>query len=611
MHSTTSLLSTIVASLVFAFALGFAAHRLRLPPLVGYLAAGIAIGPFTPGFVADTNLAGQLAEVGVILLMFGVGLHFSLRDLVSVHAVAVPGALGQMAVCILVCIALAHLWGWSFGAGVLLGLALSVASTVVLLRMLDQRGRLDTPAGRIAVGWLIVQDLAMVVVLVLLPPLARGGGATDIAWAMAVTLGKVALFALLVVAVGRRVVPWFLAIVARTGSRELFTLSVLASALGIAYGSAALFGVSFALGAFFAGVVLSESDLSHQAAADSLPFQDAFAVIFFVSVGMLFDPTILMREPLRVLAVAAVVVVVKSAAAVAVVLATRRPLHASLEVAAGLGQVGEFSFILATLGVGLDLLPAEGRDLILAGALISIALNLPLLASADRLALWFDERPALRGWAERRAAPQAPWEADPNAGRLSGHVVLVGHGRVGALIARILAEEALPFIVVERNRRIAEDLRNRGLTVVWGEATAADVLEAAGISRARLLVLAAPDRLQARRVLETARTLNPGLDAVVRTHTDADLTHMESQGVGLAVMGEREMALAMADYTLRTLGVPDGRAQHVVRALRTLARVGLDVADVDAGVSPELRPHRNPDDSAAGEGNGAPAARAG
>jgi len=611
MHNATSLLSTIVASLVFAFALGFAAHRLRLPPLVGYLVAGIAIGPFTPGFVADTNLAGQLAEVGVILLMFGVGLHFSLRDLVSVHAVAVPGALGQMAVCVPLCVALAYSWGWGLGGGVILGLALSVASTVVLLRMLDQRGRLDSPEGRIAVGWLIVQDLAMVVALVLLPPLARGSGAADMAWAVAATLGKVALFGVLVVAVGRRVVPWFLAVVARAGSRELFTLSVLASALGIAYGSAALFGVSFALGAFFAGVVLSESDLSHQAAADSLPLQDAFAVIFFVSVGMLFDPAILMREPLRILAVVAVIVLVKSVVAVAVVAAARRPLRASLEVAAGLAQVGEFSFILATLGIGLDLLPAEGRDLILAGALISITLNLPLLAGADRLALWLDDRPAWRGWAERRAAPQAPWEVDPNAGRLSGHVVLVGHGRVGALIARILAEEGLPFVIVERNRRVAEDLRGRGLTVVWGEATSPGVLEAAGAGRARLLVLAAPDRLQARRVLEIARTLNGHLDAVVRTHTDADLTHMESQGVGLAVMGEREMALAMADYTLRTLGVPDGRAQHVVRALRTLARVGLDVADADAGVSPELRPHRNPDDGDAGEENGAPAARAG
>jgi CPA2 family monovalent cation:H+ antiporter-2 len=366
-HEAT-LIATIVGALVFACVFGLLANRLRLPPLVGYLVAGIAIGPFTPGFVADTGLAQQLAEIGVILLMFGVGLHFSVRDLLDVRRVAVPGALAQMAVAIAAGVGLGLARGWSLLAGVLLGLALSVASTVVLLRVLEDRRALDATDGRIAVGWLIVQDLAMVLALVLLPALAQspgsgplplGGLAAELAW----TVAEVALFAVLVVVVGTRVVPRVLAFVARTGSRELFTLAVLATALGLAFGSAELFGVSFALGAFFAGVVLSESDLSHQAAADSLPLRDAFAVLFFVSVGMLFDPTILLREPLGVAAVLFVILVVKSLAAVAVVLASGLPLASALRVAAGLAQIGEFSFILAGLGTALGVLPPEGRDL--------------------------------------------------------------------------------------------------------------------------------------------------------------------------------------------------------------------------------------------------------
>ena len=389
-HDAT-LIATVAVGFMLAFAFGYLAERLRLPPLVGYLVAGIAVGPFTPGFVADAGIAGQLAEMGVILLMFGVGLHFSAADLMAVRKVAIPGAVGQIILATLLGIGLSHLLGWSLGAGIVFGLSLAVASTVVLLKALEERNLLDTPAGRVAVGWLIVEDLAMVLVLVLLPAFAvlLGGhalGAADghgavpaaegsLLLTLALTLGKVAAFGALAMLLGPRVVPWILARVARTGSRELFTLSVLAVAIGIAFGSAEIFGVSFALGAFFAGVVLSESDFSHRAAADSLPLQDAFSVLFFVSVGMLFDPSILVREPLSVLAVLALIILGKGVIALALVLALRFPVNLGLVVSAGLAQVGEFSFILIGLGFSLGLLPAEGRDLVLAGALFSIALN--------------------------------------------------------------------------------------------------------------------------------------------------------------------------------------------------------------------------------------------
>src|SRR5713226_4040035 len=392
MPHETSLIATIAVSLTFAFVGGFVAVRLRLPPLVGYLLAGIAVGPFTPGFVADPKLAPQLAEIGVILLMFGVGMHFSVRDLLAVRAVAVPGAVVQIAVATVLGIGIAFSWGWSLGAGLVFGLALSVASTVVLLRALEAQGRLNSGDGRIAVGWLLVEDLAMVLTLVLLPALAgplggrtmdsAQGAAADGLWGtLGLTLGKVALFVALMLVVGPRVVPWLLKQVERTGSRELFTLAVVALALGIAFGSAELFGVSFALGAFFAGMVINESDHSHRAAADLQPLQDAFAVLFFVAVGMLFDPVILIRQPLQVLSIIAIIVVGKSLAAFLLVRVFRYPVDTALAVSAGLAQIGEFSFILAGLGIALGLLPPEGQSLILAGALLSISLN-PLIFRA-------------------------------------------------------------------------------------------------------------------------------------------------------------------------------------------------------------------------------------
>jgi monovalent cation:H+ antiporter-2, CPA2 family len=612
-HEAT-LIATIVGALVSACAFGLLANRLRLPPLVGYLVAGIAIGPFTPGFVADTGLAQQLAEIGVILLMFGVGLHFSVHDLLDVRRVAVPGALAQMAVAIAAGVGLGLAWGWSSLAGVLLGLALSVASTVVLLRVLEDRRALDATDGRIAVGWLIVQDLAMVLALVLLPALARppgtgplplGGLAAELAW----TIAEVALFAILVVVVGTRVVPRVLAFVARAGSRELFTLAVLATALGLAFGSAELFGVSFALGAFFAGVVLSESDLSHQAAADSLPLRDAFAVLFFVSVGMLFDPTILLREPLGVAAVLFVILVAKSLAAVAVVLASGLPLASALRVAAGLAQIGEFSFILAGLGTALGVLPPEGRDLILAGALLSITLNSLAFDAVDPLSRWLETRPGFVARLRRSTRPAPDTYPRPETPASRDHAVIVGYGRVGGTIGRALRQLELPFVAVERDRRRAEELRRRGLAVVWGDAAAPGVLEATHVRHARLLVVAVPDSLQARRIIDCAREANPGIEMVVRAHSEAELPRLQSQGVGLAVVGEREIALAMLDYTLRGLDFREAEARLVVQAFRASGDATMRPGDdgPPRRPVPELRRHRaqeEADDAGASGGRG-------
>ncbi|ANL48568.1 Na+/H+ antiporter protein [Rhizobium phaseoli] len=397
MHQEVGLIATVAVSFVFAAVLGYGADRLRLPPLVGYLVAGIMMGPFTPGFVADTALAGQLAEMGVILLMFGVGLHFSASDLLAVRGIAVPGAIGRICLATLLGIGLCKLWGWSLGAGIVFGLSLSVASTVVLLKALEERNLVNAASGRVAVGWLIVEDLAMVLALVLLPALAEllGGHAVDttnhglgelpLALTIGLTLLKVAAFAAMAIFLGPRIVPWLLTMIARTGSRELFTLTVLAIALGIAFGSAAIFGVSFALGAFFAGVVMSESQLSHRAAADSLPLQNAFSVLFFVSVGMLFDPSILVRQPLAVIGALALIILGKAIITFAIVMLLRYPISMGLTLAGGLAQIGEFSFILAGLGVSLGLLPHEGQDLILAAAILSITLNPIVIFASDGL----------------------------------------------------------------------------------------------------------------------------------------------------------------------------------------------------------------------------------
>jgi monovalent cation:H+ antiporter-2, CPA2 family len=489
MPHATDLIAVIALGLVLAFAFGIIAHRLRLPPLVGYLLAGVALGPDASGLTGGTELVHQLAELGVILLMFGVGLHFSLKDLIAVRAIALPGALVQIAVATLMGGALATAWGWSGSASFVFGLSLSVASTVVLLRALSERGLIDTDKGRIAVGWLIVEDLAMIVAVVLLPIAAlsldgdgiatQGNGWLPLAWTLAKAIG----FAGLMLVLGRRLVPWLLEQAARTGSRELFTLAVLALALGIAFGSATLFGVSFALGAFFAGMVLAESDLSHQAAADSLPLQDAFAVLFFVSVGMLFDPTILLRQPLAVLAVLSVIMVGKALAAVAIVLSFRHPIATALTIAASLAQIGEFSFILAGLGVSLGLLPEEGRDLVLAGALLSIMLNPFVFALAQRATRILTDRPELARRLDARHTARLPL-ANPGAPR-SDHAVIVGYGRVGSGIATAMRAYGFPFVVVDRDRRRILEMRAKGIDAVFGNATARGVLHAAGIDPRR------------------------------------------------------------------------------------------------------------------------------
>jgi len=541
----TSLIATIVAGLGLAFVFGAIANRLKLPVLVGYLLAGVLVGPFTPGYVADQELAPQLAEIGVILLMFGVGLHFSLKDLLAVKTIAIPGAVVQIAAATLMGLGLAVALGWSVGAGLVFGLALSVASTVVLLRALQERRLVETGRGKIAVGWLIVEDLAMVLALVLLPALsgvlggeapmehAKGGAAAGgVLGAFALTIGKVVAFVALMLIVGRRVIPWILHRVAHTGSRELFRLGVLAIALGVAFGSAALFGVSFALGAFFAGMIMAESELSQQAANETLPLRDAFAVLFFVSIGMLFDPMVLLREPVAVLATLAIIVVGKSIAALIIVLAFRRPMSTALTISVSLAQIGEFSFILAGLGVSLKLLPPEGRDLILAGAILSILVNPLLFAMLDRM---------LPGMiAKERAAAGEP----PMVAAAQPHALLVGYGRVGKAVAEGLKGRT-PLVVIEDDSERAEDLRKAGFETVGGNAVKPEVLLKAGLDKATHLFVAVPSPFEAARIIEQARVANPGCEIIARAYTDADVALLKTAGATHALIGEEEIARGM------------------------------------------------------------------
>ncbi len=553
----TPLIGTIVMGLVLAFVLGAMANRLRISPLVGYLLAGVVVGPYTPGYVADQWLANQLAEIGVILLMFGVGMHFSLGELLSVKRIAIPGAIAQIGIATLLGMGLAWLLGWSPGAGFVFGLALSVASTVVLLRALQDRHLLETERGRIAVGWLIVEDLAMVLTLVLLPALAEfllsgegaagqgGFNARDVLGRMAITIGKVAVFMALMLVVGRRVIPWILHYVAHTGSRELFRLAVLAIALGVAYGAAALFDVSFALGAFFAGMVLAESELSQQAANETLPLRDAFAVLFFVSVGMLFDPNILLREPWPVLGVLFIILIGKSIAAFMIVLAFRYPVATALTISASLAQIGEFSFILANLGVDLTLMPERARDLILVGAILSILANPLFFVAIDRLRPWLDRR-------MKPVSVEAPLPAPeelPVTG-LTNHVVLIGYGRVGSAIGEGLLARGEPLFVVEANSKTVEQLRSRGVEVLAGNAATAEMLRAANVGGARILFLAIPNAFECGQIVGQARTANPDIKIVARAHLDAEVDYLKDLGADIVIMGEREIGRAMLDHAL-------------------------------------------------------------
>lgn len=559
MEHNIPLITTLAAGFGIALVLGYLAERFKVPALVGYLVAGIIIGPGTPGFVADVHLASQLSEIGVMLLMFGVGLHFSLKDLLAVKRIAVPGAVVQMALATALGAGVAWLWDWHWGSGLIFGLSLSCASTVVLLKALETRGVLESMNGRIAVGWLVVEDLATVLVLVLLPPLAGilgGSTGTEAAEAsslwttIALTLLQVGAFIALMLVAGRRVLPWFLWLVARTGSRELFTLSVIAAAIGIAYGAAQLFSVSFALGAFFAGMVMRESEFSHRAAQESLPLRDAFSVLFFVSVGMLFKPAILIEQPLHVLATVAIIILGKSAAAFGLVLAFRYPLNTALTVSASLAQIGEFSFILAGLGLSLGLLPAEGMSLVLAAALISIALNPVLFAVNEPFRRWILKRSALARGLEQRGDPYAELPMSTERKYLEGQVVLVGYGRVGRRIASALQGRGIPYVVAEQNRELVESLRNRGIAAVSGNASEPAVLIQAHIARAAMLVVAIADPIDVRQMASIARTLNPSIEVVLRTHNEDESVMLRKEEIGTVFYGEEELARGMTAHVL-------------------------------------------------------------
>ena len=560
MHANMPLIVTLAAALGLALLLGFVAVRLRLPALVGYLLAGVLIGPHTPGFVADVQLAMQLAEVGVMLLMFGVGLHFSMADLLAVRRIAVPGAALQIAAATALGAGLALLWGWTPAGALVFGISLSVASTVVLLRALESRGLLQSQNGRIAVGWLIVEDLAMVLVLVLMPAVVAflGSASSDadsqgLLGTLARTLLAVAAFVAIMLLGGRRLLPWALWHISRTGSRELFTLCVIAAAVSIAYGAAALFGVSVALGAFFAGLVLRESEFGHRAASESLPFRDAFAVLFFVSVGMLFNPAVLMERPLQVLAVTAIIVVGKSIAAALLVLAMRYPLNTALTVSISLAQIGEFSFILVALGASLGVLPPEGQSLVVAGALFSIALNPLLFSQNEPLRRWLLARSALARRLELRDDPLAALPASTESRYLARHAVLVGYGNVGKQIAGALSARDVPFVVVEQNRERVQELRDAGLAAVSGNAVEPITLVQAHVAKATLLVITLPDTTDVRPIVETARTLNPAIGIIVRAANEDEAARLSASGLDHVVHPRGAIALEITDAALQRI----------------------------------------------------------
>jgi CPA2 family monovalent cation:H+ antiporter-2 len=555
----TSLIALLCMGFVVAFVLGLLAQRLRLPPLVGYLIAGIIVGPFTPGFVADQTLAPQLAEIGVILLMFGVGLHFSLRDLMAVKKIAIPGALAQITFVTLLGLGLARLLGWTTLNGLVFGLALSVASTVVVLRALEERRLLETRRGKIAIGWLIVEDLAMVLALVLLPAVAgvmgeEGKAGSEVSssgailGALAWTMVKVGAFVAVMLIVGRRVIPWILERVAGTGSRELFTLCVLAIALGVAFGAARLFDVSFALGAFFAGMLLNESEFSHKAAQDSLPMRDAFAVLFFVSVGMLFDPGILVEHPWLVLATLAIIVGGNAMVAFAVVRLLKLPMGAALTISVSLSQIGEFSFILAGLGLALEILPQDGHDLILAGALLSIIVNPFLFAIVDR-------RQAKQNVQEARDAEIARVELAelhrvPE--EVADHAIVVGYGRVGSQLVHLLHDRGVPVVVIEDDADLIAKARAAGLHAVRGNAASERVMLEAAPERAKLAVFAIPNALEAGETIARLKVINPDITVLARAHSENEVKHLLAHGADGAVLAERELAYSLAEMVMAT-----------------------------------------------------------
>ena len=535
MDHSTPLIAAIVIGLGLAFVLGTVAQRLRLPPLVGYLLAGVVVGPFTPGFVADGGLTLQLADIGVILLMFGVGLQFHAEDLWAVKGIVIPGATLQMAVVAGLGTLAGLAMGWPWGQGLVFGLCLSVASTVVVMRALTDRRLTESRRGRTAIGWLVMQDLLTVLVLVVLPPIAAALKGGDIqmgalARDLGLTAAKLAVFAALMLLAGRRLFPALLHYIAHTGSRELFRLAVLSVALGVAFVAAALFGVSLALGAFFAGMILAGSPLSQRAAEESLPLRDAFAVLFFVSVGMLFNPRVMLQAPLGL--VIAFVLVMAGGVAAFVLLRLFGVARASaLTIAVCLAQIGEFSFILADLGIGLGVLRAEARDMILGASILSIFLN-PLL-------FWFAGRQGARTGPD---APVQPRPVAPPPTQLSGHAVLVGYGRVGRLIAEGL-KGTLPLLAIEEGQ-----VDDTAIEHIKGNAARADMLAAANLPGARVLFVAIPQAFEAGQIVEQARRANPDLPIVARAHFDGEVDHLLALGASKVIMGEREIAASMVSW---------------------------------------------------------------
>lgn len=568
MHNDYPLITTLAASFGLALILGFIALRLRLPALLGYLLAGVLIGPFTPGFVANSELATQLAEIGVMLLMFGVGLHFSLDDLLAVRRIALPGAVLQIVVATALGAGAAVFWGWSLPAALIFGLALSVASTVVLLRALESAGVLDSQNGRIAVGWLVVEDLAMVLVLVLLPPLAgvlngEGGSTIGIVSLLGKTLLQVIAFIALMLLAGRKLMPRLLWRVAQSGSRELFTLAVLAAAISIAYLASELFGVSFALGAFFAGMVMRESEFSHRAAEESLPLREAFAVLFFVSVGMLLDPQVLVQHPLEVLIVVTIIVFGKSVAAALLVLAFRYPLQTALTVSASLAQIGEFSFILAGLGATLGLLPPLGQNLILAGALISIAINPVLFKAVEPTLTWLRKHSAMVRRFESQEHPLAGLPEETRPEFLSSHVVLAGYGRIGQRVGELLVQRGIPYVVAEQQRERVARLRESGVSCVWGDATDPVVLVQAHVANAGLLLVTIPDAVSMRRIVALARELNPAIEIVVLAGSAEEAVLLSGDGGADRIfLKDAELAAAIGQHVGKRFGQEQSTARH-------------------------------------------------
>ncbi len=544
-----------------ALAFGYIAARLRLPPLIGYLIAGILISPNTPGVVGDIQLANQLAELGVMFLMFGVGMHFSLNDLMQVRRIALPGAILQIAVATLLGVGVSMLWGWSFGSALVFGLSLSCASTVVLLKALGDRGLLESINGKIAVGWLLVEDLVMVLALVLLPATAvllggqalEGSSDGNIWLTLGITLLKVAGFIAFMLIVGKRLIPMIMQVVARLGSRELFTLTVVAAAVSIAFGAYKVFGVSMALGAFFAGMVVKESDFSHRAEEETLPLREIFSILFFVSVGMLFDPRIMIEQPLHVLAVVAIIMIGKTIAAMALVLFFRYPINTALTVGASLAQIGEFSFILAALGVSLNLLSLEGQNLILAGALISITLNSFIFAAIEPVQKWIRERSNLARLLERSGDPLAMLPDEVSQDYLRDQVVIVGHGEVGRRITTSLMEQNIKVVIAEENREIVEKLRAKGIAAVSGVATEPGVLIQAHIQHARLLVISPMDILDIHKIVDIAKTLNPEIQVLVCAESKEEAEVIRRDNVGAVYYAKEEMAKNISRHILHQI----------------------------------------------------------